>query len=220
MWHCHVVFNTWVFMAAFINLWTLYSGLWDNLQSLIGGDFRFVKLPKTLRNLTFGISFNQSLVDVTWPETLQSLTFGSEFNQPLDHVKLPNSLQHLTFGVEFNQSLENVILPADLQCLTFGHAFNQSLRNVNLPSCLQSLTFKNRHFNGKSLEDATLPRGLRNLSLGGMCLTCWSWAIHETCAVIKTSKKWGGGWSLFEEDLYLHKGLWTTAMSPLQVCGR
>lgn len=50
------------------------------------------------------------------PESLKSLTFGCTFNQSLDGVTLPSNLQSLTFGRDFNQSLDRVTLPSGLHC--------------------------------------------------------------------------------------------------------
>ena len=54
------------------------------------------------------------------PESLKSLTFGASFNQSLDRVTLPSNLQSLTFGDSFNHSLARVTLQSNLQSLTFG----------------------------------------------------------------------------------------------------
>ena len=76
-------------------------------------------LPHTLESLTFGLSFNHSLEQITLPNGLQSLTFHGSFNQRLEQVTLP-SLQNLTFSDSFDQSLGQVTLPNGLRNLTFG----------------------------------------------------------------------------------------------------
>ena len=135
-------------------------------------------LPNSLKSLTFGDNFNQSLDGMTLPNSLQNLTFdgttlpnslqnlifGHAFNLSLDGVTLPKSLQNLTFGRNFNQSLDGVTLPNSLQNLTFGFNFNQSLDGVTLPNSLQSLTF-GFNFN-QSLDGVTLPNSLQNLTFG------------------------------------------------------
>ena len=121
-------------------------------------------LPESLRILTFGNHFDQSLNKVTWPAGLQILTFGENFNQSLDNVTWPAGLESVTFGQDFNQSLDNVTWPAVLQSVTFGHDFNQSLDNVTWPAGLQCLTFGEK-FN-QSLDKVTWPAGLQNLTFG------------------------------------------------------
>ena len=51
------------------------------------------EMPALLRNL---------------PKSLRTLTFGQTFNQEIHHIRLPAGLQDLTFGARFNQSLDNV----------------------------------------------------------------------------------------------------------------
>ena len=51
------------------------------------------------------------------PSSLKCLTFGESFDQSMSGVTLP-SLEELTFGLEFNQSLSN--LPSSLQELRFN----------------------------------------------------------------------------------------------------
>ncbi len=128
-------------------------------------------VPSSLRNLTFGTSFNQSLEGVTLPSSLQNLTFGYSFNQSLEGVTLSSRLQNLTFGHSFNQSLDRVNLPSSLQNLTFGHRFNQSLEGVTLSSRLQNLTFGNL-FN-QSLVGVTLPSSLQKAHLFHRVLSRW-----------------------------------------------
>ena len=119
---------------------------------------RGIQLPSSLRSLTFGDNFNQSLNGFHLPSSLQSLTFGDKFNQSLEGIQVPGSLQNLTFGRRFNQSLEGTQLPSSLQSLTFGDNFDQSLEGIQLPSSLQSLTFGYK-FN-QSLEGIQLPSSL------------------------------------------------------------
>ena len=120
-------------------------------------------LPETLRKLSVGEIFNESLEHVIWPQSLQSLTLGGMFNQDLQHVSWPRNLQSLTFGA-FNQSLQNVTFPDSLRNLTFGAGFNQKLVGVTFPSSLQSLRF-GAQFN-QSLDHVKFPAGLSNLTFG------------------------------------------------------
>ena len=147
----------------------LCQNLPNSLRSLTFGlDFNNslngVSLPSRLERLTFGHNFRQSLDQIRWPPALQSLTFGIMFNRSLDQVNLPKTLQVLTFDHMFNQSLESVNLPETLRCLTFDYMFNQSLERVALPKSLESLTF-GRQFD-QPLDQVKLPDGLKSLTLG------------------------------------------------------
>eukprot|EP00913_Durusdinium_trenchii_P011249 g10563.t1 len=123
-----------------------------------------IRLPDSLKHLTFGMDFNASLDNAKLPSKLQSLTFGHDFNESLDHVKLPDGLQSLTFGHDFNESLDDVELPDGLQSLKFGSKFDQSLEDVKLPQKLRNLTFGSRF--DQSLDHVNLPDGLLSMSFG------------------------------------------------------
>eukprot|EP00913_Durusdinium_trenchii_P019371 g18211.t1 len=134
-----------------------------------------VILPSGLETLTFGVSFNQSLVQVKLPIALRVLHFGDEYNQrDLDGV-LPPSLRRLVVNEHYNEavalkSISGLSLDprqfARLRCrsLRFGHKFNQSLLETTLPEELQELSFG--HCFNQSLEGVTLPETLLSLSFG------------------------------------------------------
>eukprot|EP00435_Cladocopium_sp_Y103_P051626 s918_g16.t1 len=122
-----------------------------------------VKLPP-LKTLIFGHDFNQNMEGTNLPADLQSLTFGCLFNQSLENLKWPEGLKSLTLGKAFNRSLKKVCFPRGLQSLTFGAKFNQSLEKVMLPLGLQSLTFG--HCFNQSLEAVRLPKQLSTLTFG------------------------------------------------------
>ena len=109
---------------------TLENGLYhldqikclDTLEFLKLGDFDQPlegNLPKHLKTLVLGETFNQKLEEIILPQTLQHLDVGMTYNHPLDHVNFPEILSRLTFGDKFNQSFENVKLP-NLQDLSLG----------------------------------------------------------------------------------------------------
>ena len=91
----------------------------------------------SIRVLTTGDGFNQSLEKVTLPSSLQALTFGNLFNQSLEKVTLPNSLQALSFGVDFKKSLQKVAWPSSLRSLTASSTVIQTLDRESLPSATQ-----------------------------------------------------------------------------------
>ncbi|EFA77461.1 FNIP repeat-containing protein [Heterostelium album PN500] len=135
-----------------------------------GNDFNQILsvgvLPKSLKSLVFGYSFNQILSVVgVLPESLESLEFRDEFNQILSVGVLPESLESLVFGDRFNQILSVGVLPESLESLVFGDRFNQKLSIVGvLPESLESLVFGNR-FN-QILSVGVLPKSLELLSFG------------------------------------------------------
>lgn len=120
-------------------------------------------LPQSLRELTFGNDFDESIAGLKLPSGIEILSFGDRFNQPLDRANLSENLRSLTFGVNFNQNLEHVLLPHRLQSLTFGWDFNQSL-SCALPESLRSLTFG--YSFDQSIACLNCPKGLEHLSFG------------------------------------------------------
>ena len=71
----------------------------DRVSSLdIHLQFCQVSLPNSIKTLSFGSRFNQSLVGVTLPSSLETLSFADCFNKSMDDVTFPSSLQALTFG--------------------------------------------------------------------------------------------------------------------------
>ncbi len=130
--------------------------------------------PKNLKELTFGIDFNQPVENL--PKKLTFLKLGYNFNLPLDN--LPNSLTHLVLEYEFNLPLDNLperlielelsysfnhpldSLPNSLTHLTTGYCYNFSLDN--LPSNLTHLTLQN----GINYPLNNLPNGLKELNFG------------------------------------------------------
>ena len=76
-------------------------------------------MPKNLKSLVLGETFNQKLEEILLPQTLQHLDVGMTYNHSLDHVNFPEILSRLTFGDKFNQSFETVKLP-NLQDLSLG----------------------------------------------------------------------------------------------------
>lgn len=150
-----------------------------------------VPLPKTLRELTFGDTFNQSIVGVRWPRGLKRLRFGASFNRPMHEVRLPPTLEFLAFGHRFNKPLKGVRWPQgvkevvfqdhfdqpigaiivrwpkSLEALSFGWAFNQPLDDVAWPAQLSKLALGSRFHQPHS--KIRLPPGLSQLELGGGC---------------------------------------------------
>lgn len=146
-----------------------------------------IAFPKSLKNMTFGHRFDQSLTGFTFPIALESLTFGPSFNQSLQNAALPGKLQVLTFGQDFNQSLEGVCFPSSLQSLTFGYCFDQSLDGVQLPHGLKSLIFGDCF--DQSLEQVDLPSGLEEFNWRLGRVSGWTRAPHLGFC-LHTYKSW------------------------------
>jgi hypothetical protein len=95
-------------------------------------------LGNTLKEVHFGIFFNQSIARTAWPARLQTLTFGYYFNQPIatELHGLPVDMRRITLGAAFNQPVEKLVLPAHLQLLSFKHCFVRPVEHLVLPDTL------------------------------------------------------------------------------------
>lgn len=154
----------------------------EELELLNTANFRVDNLPKKLRILTFGSSFNQPIDNL--PDSVEEIFFFSIpepyvfFNQPINN--LPRNLKKLQLSEDFNHSLDNLphslellilryefnkpvdFLPMNLKVLTIDGNFNQSIDN--LPDSLEFLFFSPRIYDR---EISCLPNNLRIL---GWCV--------------------------------------------------
>ncbi len=143
-------------------------------------------LPKNIRTIRFGESFNQEIKKNTLPVKLTELVFGSnfnqrididilphkitnlyfscQFNQPLIPGALPKELIHLKFGHSFNQIIPEMLLPKKLSKLHLGYMFNQPLSHGSLPVSLKYLLFNDTY--DQLIEQIVLPENLSELVLG------------------------------------------------------
>lgn len=121
-------------------------------------------LPKSVRSITFGAFFNQSLPVGIIPSSVVQVTFGYYFNQPLHVGSIPSSITHLTFDRSFNQTLQVGVIPASVTQLTFGHDFNQSLQIGFIPSSVTHLKF-GVYFN-QTLQPGVVPSSVTHLTFG------------------------------------------------------
>lgn len=106
----------------------------DNLlQFMIRTSFQdkfnlnLVDLPKKLKKIDFGYSFNQPINNIIWPETLEELSFGESFDQTIDNIKWPENLTKMTIKNFEDKNLEN--LPPSLTHLTI-HKLRTPLSNL------------------------------------------------------------------------------------------
>lgn len=124
------------------------------------------RLPKSIRKIVFGRSFNQP---VQLPNHIEHIEFGLLFNQ---RITLPKNLKHVVFGRAFNQYITNwplhikyiefgdnynnpiYDLPSDVKELTFGHNFNYDLSKI--PKSVEKITFNNRLYN-----ECNIPRNVK-----------------------------------------------------------
>lgn len=157
------------------NAWNAVANFVEDEQAMEGatelqyhkssaGALERVTLPQSLRNITFGNSFDEPIDYLKLPSGVEHLTFGDSFNQNLDLLRLPENLRSLTFGVHFNQDLERVKFPKRLVSLTFGWDFDQSLAGVDLPDSLRSLAFG--YSFDQSMACLKCPKHLQHLSFG------------------------------------------------------
>jgi len=142
-----------------------------NLEELYFGGFnhpiRPGYLPRSLRVLVFGDSFNQKIDNVDMnpgslmdtdrmennekvlPPHLEILEFGMMFNQPIGPGVLPPSLNALKFGHRFNQHVSHPdVFPNSLKTLEFGVMFNKPIGSGVLPNSLKKLVFRGRFNHG------------------------------------------------------------------------
>lgn len=120
--------------------------------------------PECLEQITFGENFNQPMNSVVWPGALEQLTFGQKFNWPVDKIRWPDSLQELTFGKNFNRPLDSVMWPVSLLHITFGNYYNQPVEDVKWPVALKQVAFGER-FN-QPIERAEWPRSMDRVTVG------------------------------------------------------
>ncbi len=118
-------------------------------------------LPDTLRHLTFGRDFNQSVSHL--PGKLVSLSFGDKFNQPIDN--LPDNLRELSISSrKFDQKIKD--LPDTLKTLiVLGYSWSGKTR---LPDNLLDLYIDTTECeDGVSLDHLKLPDSLQSLEIVG-----------------------------------------------------
>ncbi len=142
----------------------------NDIKKIINGNEYFymplesMVFPKNIKEMTFGIAFDEPILAGQLPENLIKLTFGQSFNQQIEPGTLPKNLKELIFGVNFNQEILPGILPLNLEKLVFGHSFNQPLSPGVLPQNLKELIF-DYEFNQPILQ-GVLPENLEKLNFG------------------------------------------------------
>lgn len=81
-----------------------------------------------VQEIRFGRSFNQDVSQIKLPETLRLLSFSGKFNCSLKDLVLPKSLEVLFLLGDFNSDLPK--LPKGLQTLLLGKKYKGSLPEV------------------------------------------------------------------------------------------
>ena len=122
---------------------------------------KYVNLPKTLKVLHCGYSYNSTIVlpklkvlkfgelynrPVVLPDTLKILIFGYKYNRPL---LLPESLKVLRCGKLFNKPL---YLPEQLKVLILGDNFNEAINLQNLEIVIIGNNFNQPLYIPKTLK--------------------------------------------------------------------
>lgn len=83
--------------------------------------------------MTFGDTYNQSVLPGVIPDSVTHLSFGTDFNQLLLPKSIPNSVTHMSLDRDFNTVIVPGVLPDSLTCLQFHRqfsVFNQPLLAV------------------------------------------------------------------------------------------
>jgi len=131
-------------------------------------------LPESLETLDLlNCTFNQSLKDIL-PRNLKKIIFGFSFNMRIFPGDLPSSLEYCNFGHNFNQGplasnitdpveLLDQVFPQSLLKLKFGHAFSHELTFETMPRSLTCLYLgpKYRH----PIKPNLLPGTLKKLNI-------------------------------------------------------
>ncbi|GAM21967.1 hypothetical protein SAMD00019534_051420 [Acytostelium subglobosum LB1] len=117
-------------------------------------------LPHSITHLVLGDKYNQPIIKGALPQSLLILTFGNEFNQMIAPDTLPDSITRLTFGVQPST-------PPNLQILIYGingSLFNQPLQSGSLPRSLRDLSLGDMY--SHAISPGLLPNSMTRLALG------------------------------------------------------
>lgn len=117
------------------------------------------ELPIELKELEFGIDFNEELKSMKKLKNLKVITFNREFNKKIAKEILPDSLEEIYFGAEFSQELDN--LPDNVKEMSIGYNFDKKLDK--LPKGLKVLDCTNWWVG--TYEMVNLPENLNELIL-------------------------------------------------------
>ena len=81
----------------------------DRLESKDSLPIIGLKLPSSLKYLTFGYIFNKSINKVQFPNKLKFITFGNKFNQSINRVQFPESVTKITFSRVYKRHINDKI---------------------------------------------------------------------------------------------------------------
>jgi len=116
-------------------------------------------LPSTIRAVTLGDRFNQSIKGII-PPNVTHLTFGYDFDVAIDKDDIPSSVTDLVLGYKYNHDIRGII-PASVKYLAFGALFNRRILSGDIPSSVETLTLG-------GCSNNVLPHGIKQLVFGGL----------------------------------------------------
>ena len=169
-------------------------------------------LPVTLKKLTFGNNFNQSIHRL--PFYITVLEFGEKFNQPLFCkgkkkcvCYIPQYVQYLTFGDYFNQPLtcQNnghfCGFSNHLIYLKLGREFNQSIDC--LPNTIKNIeSFNNTKFNQALMN---LPVKINKIKLPSTFNNnCFDFSRNDTLEEIKFGSSFNQKLSGINSNMFIY----------------
>ncbi|GAM19477.1 hypothetical protein SAMD00019534_026520 [Acytostelium subglobosum LB1] len=140
--------------------------------------------PDTIKHLTLGNSFEETITPGMLGDSLTALTLGRLYNQTLEPGGLPHSLLSLRFGFAFTRPLARGTLPPSLTILEFGPVFSQRIAPDTLPDSITKLTFGGS-FNSE-ITPCALPSSLRDLYINIHSILSFKAYFNKTVATDPT----------------------------------
>ncbi|GAM19495.1 hypothetical protein SAMD00019534_026700, partial [Acytostelium subglobosum LB1] len=122
-------------------------------------------LPRSLRYLSFGDTYNKIIKERILPDGLTSLSFGRQYNQYFPNGVLPNSLTSLILGHHYMEYFQLGCLPNSLTHLQIHGSFQAGFIEGVLPQSLRTLLLP--HLYKKQILPGVLPKSITNLKFGG-----------------------------------------------------
>ncbi|EAL70367.1 hypothetical protein DDB_G0274949 [Dictyostelium discoideum AX4] len=123
-------------------------------------------LPRTLKSLTFGKSFQHSIHRDELPPSLTSLILDPNYQGIILYGSIPKSVTTLDYSFDSKRGtnkLDSTSIPGGTTSLEFDSFFNQTIEKGMIPHNVTSLIFKSGNH---KLEPNSLPISIKTLHLG------------------------------------------------------
>ncbi|KAM9966905.1 hypothetical protein ACTFIR_007140 [Dictyostelium discoideum] len=123
-------------------------------------------LPRTLKYLTFGKSFQHSIHRGELPSSLTSLILDPNYQGVILYGSVPKSVTTLRYYFDSKFGickLDSKSIPGGTTSLEFDYFFNQTIEKGMIPHNVTSLKFES---GGYKLEPNSLPISIKTLHLG------------------------------------------------------